>query len=220
MHYNLVFPIWKPVNWSSFDVVKKIRSIIKMKKIGHAGTLDPFAEGILVICTGKKTSEVEKYMNLKKEYKGIIQLGCRTPTLDPESKINEYKSTKQINEKKILEIKNDFIGKIKQIPPQFSAIKYKGVPMYKYARQNIRIELKSREVEIYDFKIDKYHNNTVEFTISCSRGTYIRSIARDFALKLDSLGYLTKLQRTRIGDFNINNVINIENFEEWLFINH
>ena len=217
---DLVFPIWKPVNWTSFDVVKKIRSIIKIKKIGHAGTLDPFAEGILVICTGKKTAEVEIFMNQKKEYKGVIKLGCRTPTLDPESKINEYKRIKKINEKEILQVKNGFIGKIKQIPPQFSAIKHKGIPMYKYARKNIRIDLKPREVDVYDFEIDNVNKDSIEFTISCGRGTYIRSIARDFALKIGTLGYLTKLQRTRIGDFNISNVIKIENFEEWLSINH
>ena len=217
---DLVFPIWKPINWTSFDVVKKIRSIIKIKKIGHAGTLDPFAEGILVICTGKKTSEVETIMNQKKEYKGVIKLGCRTPTLDPESKINEYKSIKKINEKELFEVKNGFIGKIKQIPPQFSAIKHKGVPMYKYARKNIRIDLKPREINIYDFDLVKINEDSIKFIISCGRGTYIRSIARDFALKIDTLGYLTKLQRTRIGDFDINNVIKIENFEEWLYTNH
>ena len=217
---DLVFPIWKPVNWTSFDVVKKIRSIIKIKRIGHAGTLDPFAEGILVICTGKKTAEVEIFMNQKKEYKGVIKLGCRTPTLDPESKINEYKSIKKINEKEILQVKNGFIGKIKQIPPQFSAIKHKGIPMYKYARKNIRIDLKPREVDVYGFEIDNVNKDSIEFIISCGRGTYIRSIARDFALKIGTLGYLTKLQRTRIGDFNISNVIKIENFEEWLSINH
>ena len=217
---DLVFPIWKPINWTSFDVVKKIRSILKMKKIGHAGTLDPFAEGILVICTGKKTTEVETIMNQKKEYKGVIKLGCRTPTLDPESKINEYKSIKKINEKELFKVKNDFIGKVKQIPPQFSAIKHKGVPMYKYARKNIRIDLKPREVNIYDFEIVNFNEDSIEFIISCGRGTYIRSIARDFALKIDTLGYLTKLQRTRIGDFNIDNVIKIENFEEWLYTNH
>ncbi|MAP66163.1 MAG: tRNA pseudouridine(55) synthase TruB [Candidatus Marinimicrobia bacterium] len=217
---DLVFPIWKPINWTSFDVVKKIRSILKIKKIGHAGTLDPFAEGILVICTGKKTTEVETIMNQKKEYKGVIKLGCRTPTLDPESKINEYKSIKKINEKELFIVKNDFIGKVKQIPPQFSAIKHKGVPMYKYARKNIRIDLKPREVNIYDFEIVNFNEDSIEFIISCGRGTYIRSIARDFALKIDTLGYLTKLQRTRIGDFNIDNVIKIENFEEWLYTNH
>ena len=216
MSLNLIIPIWKPQQWTSFDVVKKIRKIIKIKKVGHAGTLDPFAEGILIVCTGKKTSDIENYMNLKKEYTGVIKLGCRTSTLDPESEINEFKEFKDITFEELNSIKDQFIGSIDQIPPQYSAIKYNGKPLYKYARKNIRIDIKPKKVNIFDFKINKYQNQNIYFTVSCGRGTYIRSIARDFGKKLGTLGYLLELQRTKIGKFNINNAIKIENIEEWL----
>ena len=216
MLYNHIIPLWKPINWTSFDVVKKVRSILKIKKVGHAGTLDPFAEGILVICTGKKTSEVEKIMNQKKEYRGIISLGCRTSTLDPESPINEYKQYYKASNEKISKVKDKFIGRISQIPPKFSAIKHKGIPLYKYARKNVKIDIKPRFVDIYDFNIKEIDKNKLKFKIKCGRGTYIRSIARDFAFELDTLGYLLELKRTKIGNYNENNTIKIENIEEWL----
>ena len=217
MFLNLIIPIWKPISWTSFDIVKKVRSIIKMKKVGHAGTLDPFAEGILVVCTGNKTAFVEKIMDYNKEYEGVISLGCRTSTLDPEGPITEYKKIKPLSIEKINLIKDKFIGKINQIPPQFSAIKHKGVPMYKYARKNIRIDIDPREVEIYNFQIDRLYKKEIKFKIECSRGTYIRSIARDFALELGTLGYLTELKRTKVGQYSGKNAIKIENLEEWLF---
>ena len=216
MSCNLVLPIWKPIQWTSYDVVKKIKNIIKINKVGHAGTLDPFAEGVLIICTGKKTSDVEKYMNLKKEYKGIINIGCRTDTLDTESPINQFKEINNVTLEKLNIVKDDFIGCINQIPPQYSAIKYKGKPLYKYARKNIRVCIPPRKVDVYDFQINSFNENKINFTITCGRGTYIRSIARDVGLKLDSFGYLTKLKRTKIGKFDINNSIKIEKLEEWL----
>lgn len=218
MQHNLILPVWKPIKLTSFDVVKKIRSIINQKKVGHAGTLDPFAEGVLVVCTGNKTSNIEKYMNCKKEYKGIISLGCRTSTLDPESPITEYKKIQNITKDKLLKIKNNFIGTIDQIPPQYSAIKHNGKPLYKYARNNIRINVKPRKVDIFDFQINQYNNKKIDFTILCGRGTYIRSIARDFAVKLGTLGYLTKLQRTKVGKFNFENSIKMENLEKCLYM--
>ena len=217
MSVNLVIPIWKPVNWTSFDVVKKIRNILKIKKVGHAGTLDPFAEGILIVCTGNKTSHVEKFMNLEKEYEGIIKLGCRTPTLDPESEINEFKDFKPIPLKTLNEIKNNFIGTIDQIPPQYSAIKYKGKPIYKYARCNIRIDLPSRKVNIYEFDIQKFVDDKIYFKITCGRGTYIRAIARDIGLRLGTYGYLLELKRNRIGEYNTDKAIKINNIDKWLY---
>ena len=217
MSLNLVIPTWKPIDWTSFDVVKKIRNIIKIKKVGHAGTLDPFAEGVLIVCTGNKTSDIEKFMNLEKEYEGIIKLGCRTPTLDPESEINEFKEFQSIPFEKLIEIKDQFIGSINQIPPQYSAIKYKGTPIYKYARKNIHIDLPPRVVKIYDFTIQQFIDNKIYFRITCGRGTYIRSVARDMGLKLGTLGYLLKLKRIRIGKYDENKVINMKNINEWLY---
>ena len=216
MSFNHILPLWKPVSWTSFDVVKKVRSIMKIRKVGHAGTLDPFAEGILVVCTGNKTSEVEKIMNKKKEYSGVIFLGARTSTLDPEGSINEHRKYYRVSSKKLKETKDKFIGRISQTPPKFSALKHNGVPLYKYARKNIEINIPPRYVDVYDFNVEEIDKNKLKFKIKCGRGTYIRSIARDFALELDTVGYLLELKRTKIGNYHEDNSIKIENIKKWL----
>ncbi len=209
--YNLgeTILIDKSLDWTSFDVVKKIRNTIKCKKVGHAGTLDPLATGLLILCTGKNTKKINDYQNYPKEYIGTFVLGKTTPSHDLETEINFEKSTKDINEKDIHSLASSFLGIQDQLPPKFSAVKINGKRAYSLARKNEKITLKKKEIEIFKFDITTIKMPEVNFVIKCSKGTYIRSIARDFGKKIGSGAYLSKLRRTKIGTFNVSDALNI-----------
>ena len=207
-----VILIDKPVNWTSFDVVNKIRRVIKVKKVGHAGTLDPLATGLLVVCTGKKTKEISEYQEQRKKYTGIITLGKSSPSMDLATEVIEKLLPGNLTEEKILEVRNKFLGKIEQIPPMFSAIKYRGKSLYKLARAGKEVERNPRQVEIFSFDITKIDLPDIHFEISCSKGTYIRVIANDFGNELECGGILNQLRRTRIGDYNVDNALSVDEF--------
>lgn len=198
---------------SSFFAVSKIRRLIKIKKVGHAGTLDPFATGLLIICTGKMTKQISSFQNDYKIYEGVITLGKRTESFDTESNVIEEKPFDFVTEKLISETTEKFTGDIQQIPPMFSALKHKGKALYKYARKGIEIERPPREVHIYSFEINDVKLPDISFTVKCSKGTYIRSLADDFGKELGTVAYLTELRRTAIGEFNVNDALTLDEFE-------
>ena len=209
-----VFLIDKPMDWTSFDVVNKIRWNIRKSydlkkiKVGHAGTLDPKATGLLLVCTGKLTKRIDEFQAQEKTYTGTIKLGVTTPTYDLESEEDQTFPTEHLTEEIINEATKQFIGEIEQFPPMHSAIKVDGKRLYELAREGQEIERKAREITIHDFKITKIDLPFVDFEVNCSKGTYIRSLAFDFGKAVNSGGYLTALRRTKIGDFDI---INSEN---------
>lgn len=209
-----VILIDKDLHASSFNVVYKLRKITGIKKIGHAGTLDPLATGLLIICTGKRTKEISHFQELKKVYSGIITLGKRTASMDAETEVIEEHITSDITLEKIISAKIDFVGKIEQTPPMYSAVKHKGKSLYKYARKGVEIERNSRPVEIYDFEILNYADPEIHFRISCSKGTYIRVIANDLGGKLGCGGYLKELRREAIGQYNVDDAFTIKEFEK------
>tara|TARA_Y100000389_G_scaffold196229_1_gene228820 strand:- start:154 stop:843 length:690 start_codon:yes stop_codon:yes gene_type:complete len=206
----------KPLKWTSFDVVKYIRKSlvskfkIKRIKVGHAGTLDPLATGLLIICIGKQTKKISEYQNQSKTYTGKFKLGETTPSYDRETKVNEVFSYDSIKEIDLKDLSLKFIGKKMQRPPIFSAIKKDGKRMYEYARQNKKVEIQEREIEIHEFNITSFSSPYVEFHIKCSKGTYIRSIANDFGAKLNSGSFLFELRRIKIGEFSVLNALKIE----------
>lgn len=209
-----VLLIDKPLNWTSFDVVKKIRNILKIKKVGHAGTLDPLASGLLVICTGKKTKIINNLVDLEKEYEGKLVVGKTTPSIDLETDFDsetnwDYISTDQCND-----AANGFIGLIDQVPPVFSAIKVDGIRAYTMARQGKKPILSGRSVFIREFQLTTISLPEIEFRVVCSKGTYIRSLVRDFGEKLGSGAYLANLRRIRIGDFKITDALTIEQVQQ------
>jgi len=209
-------PIWKIPDWTSNDIIKYVKHLISPLKVGHAGTLDPFAEGIVVLCVGKMTKKVNEVMDYEKEYIAEIKLGKRTNTLDCTGKVNKIKKYTRPNKRVIIDTLNQFKGDIKQVPPMFSALKKNGQRLYSLARQGIVIEREARQVFIKDIKLISYSENSISIKIKCGKGTYIRSLARDIAHLLKTEGYVEKLVRTRIGDFNEKNSINIKDFKDWL----
>jgi len=212
----------KPLNWTSFQVVNKIRWLIKTTfnikkiKVGHAGTLDPLADGLLIICTGKMTKKIDQFQKLNKIYTGKFFLGATTPSYDLETEINSKKSIDHITEKLILKTTEDFKGKTIQTPPIYSAIKHKGKKLYEFARKGETVKIKEREIFISEFLITKKQLPELDFLVNCSKGTYIRSLANDFGKKLKCGAYLSKLTRTAIGDHLLENSISIEDFEKTL----
>lgn len=202
----------KPLNWTSFQVVNKVRRTIKVKKVGHAGTLDPLATGLLILCTGKKTKEIDKYQALYKIYSGTITLGKRSPSMDLGSEVTEIEFPTDLNQEKIKEVRDTFLGKIKQLPPMFSALKHKGKPLYKLARKGKEVEREPREVLIEQFDLTKIDLPDIHFKIKCSKGTYIRAIANDFGIKLGTAGILSSLKREAIGEFSVDDAFNLEEF--------
>ena len=212
----------KPLEWTSFQVVSKIRWALKRKfnikklKVGHAGTLDPLATGLLIICTGKMTKKISEFQDLDKTYIGTITLGATTPSFDLETPINKRFPLKHLNKEKIIEAKKNFIGTINQYPPIFSAIKKKGKRLYEFARIGKKIEIQSRKVVIYSFEFSKINLPDLNFKLKCSKGTYIRSLANDFGKSIDSGGYLSSLRRTAVGSFKIKNSIQLQEFIEKL----
>ncbi len=213
-----VLLIDKPLEWTSFQVVNKIRWHIKRKfdlkkiKVGHAGTLDPLATGLLILCVGKETKKIETYQGQIKEYTGTFVIGATTPSYDLETEVNETFPTEHITEELLHETCKQFIGKIQQKPPIFSAIKKDGKRLYELARKGETTEIKSREIEIKEFEITKVDFPNVDFRVVCSKGTYIRSLANDFGEALNSGAYLSVLRRTKIGDFTVENALSIEDF--------
>jgi tRNA pseudouridine55 synthase len=203
----------KPHLWSSFKLVKKVRYLSKAVKVGHAGTLDPLATGLLIICTGKCTKMIEKIQDMEKTYTGVFNFGKTTPSHDLETEFNGEFPYEHIKESDIDAAVQAFIGDVAQTPPSFSAIKVNGVRAYKMARNGEEVEMKSRFIKIYGFKVDKQLPD-MAFEANCSKGTYIRTLASDFAAHLKSGAYLTQLRRTAIGDFKIENAFSIENFEQ------
>lgn len=208
----------KPIGWTSFQIVNKIRWLIKSQydlkkiKVGHAGTLDPLAEGLLIVCTGKWTKKIDEFQGQDKLYSGIFYIGATTPSFDLETEINSRQSIEHIDENILLESTNKFIGDQFQIPPIYSAIKQNGKKLYEYARKGETIELKKRKINISEFKITKIELPKVHFKVKCGKGTYIRSLANDYGLELKSGAYLYKLKREGIGDFNIKDAISIDEF--------
>ncbi len=206
----------KPIRWTSFDVVKYIRKLLQLKfkikkiKVGHAGTLDPLATGLLIVCIGKQTKSISEYQDLKKTYTGKFKLGETTLSYDAETSVNEKFEYDHITYHQIKKLAIEFIGKIIQKPPIYSAVKKGGKRLYEYARKNIEIEIDNREVNIYDFKIINFSTPYIEFKIECSKGTYIRSIANDFGKRLNSGSYLYELRRTKIGEFSVVNAMDIK----------
>ena len=219
-----VFLIDKPLDWTSFDVVNKIRWNIrkayhlKKIKVGHAGTLDPKATGLLIICTGKFTKRIDEIQAESKVYSGTIKLGVTTPTYDTESEETETFPINHISEELIHETTQKFIGEIEQFPPVHSAVKQDGKRLYELARAVKEVELKSRQIKIYDFRITKIELPFLEFEVHCGKGTYIRSLANDFGKALNSGGYLTELRRTKIGEFSVENADNGA-LEKQFFVN-
>ena len=204
----------KSMQWTSFDAANKIRSLIKIKKVGHAGTLDPLATGLLIICTGKFTKKINEYMGMEKEYVGTITLGATTPTYDLESDPENFISTDHLTDEQIHAATKQFQGDILQMPPQHSAIKKNGERLYVSARKGITVEMEARPVTIRSFTIEKIDLPIVHFKVICSTGTYIRSLANDFGAALGVGGYMSSLRRTRIGDFYVENAKTIVAFEE------
>lgn len=217
-----VLLIDKPLEWTSFQVVNKLRWHIRKQfdikkiKVGHAGTLDPLATGLLIICTGKQTKNIETYQGQIKEYTGTIVLGSTTPSYDLETEINETFPTDHITDELIHKTTEQFIGKIQQKPPIFSAIKKDGKRLYELARQGKTTEIKSREIEIREFEITNIDLPNVEFRVVCSKGTYIRSLANDFGAALNSGGHLSVLRRTKIGEFSVDHAQSVDGFIEEL----
>tara|TARA_B100001939_G_scaffold211344_1_gene181826 strand:+ start:2084 stop:2764 length:681 start_codon:yes stop_codon:yes gene_type:complete len=208
----------KELNWTSFDVVNKLRSSIKKKldlkkiKVGHAGTLDPLATGLLIICTGKMTKRIDEFSCLDKTYSGKITIGSSTPSFDLETKPNVYYPTNHINDELILNTAKNFIGKTLQKPPIFSAIKKDGVRLYKLARKGVDVKIEKKEIIIHDFKITSINFNEIEFSVKCSKGTYIRSLANDFGKELGSGAHLSELRRTSIGEYSVDNSYKLMSF--------
>jgi tRNA pseudouridine55 synthase len=206
----------KPYQWTSFQAVNKVKYLLKhyydlkKVKIGHAGTLDPLATGLLILCIGKYTKKIEEYQAQEKEYTGTFYLGATTPCFDKEKEIDNYYPTEHITEENIYKAAEHFLGEQEQIPPVFSALKVNGVRAYAFARENKDVELKSRKITIKEFEITRIAMPEVDFRIVCSKGTYIRSIARDFGSYLNSGAYLTALCRTRIGDYKLSDAQTIE----------
>lgn len=209
-----VLLINKPLQWTSFDAVRKIRNLIRIKKVGHAGTLDPLATGLLIICTGKFTKRINEYMAKEKEYTGTITLGAVTPTYDLESEPENFKPIDDITPEKIKTATKEFTGPIMQVPPAHSAIKVDGKRVYELARKGQEVKLEPRPVTIHAFEITGIDMPHVHFKVVCSTGTYIRSLANDFGAVLGCGAYLSSLCRTRIGEFSVEDAMSIQEFEK------
>lgn len=216
-----VILIDKPLTWSSFQAVNKLKYLLKRQynlpkkfKIGHAGTLDPLASGLLIVCTGKFTKKITEIQAQTKEYTGTITVGATTPSYDLETEIDAVFPTDHISEELILKTTAQFVGEIDQKPPVFSAIKKDGIRLYEHARAGEEVEIASRKTTIYEFEITRIALPEIDFRVQCSKGTYIRSLAFDFGKALQSGGHLTALRRTKIGDYKVDNAVTPEVFEK------
>ena len=207
-----VLLIDKPHSWTSFKVVNRIRRATNARRVGHAGTLDPLATGLLILCTGKKTKEIYKYQDLNKTYSGIITLGFTSSSMDGETETKAHPIPEKLDEEQIKIIRDRFLGEISQIPPMYSALKVDGQKLYKLARKGKTVKREPRKVTIYSFDILKIDLPDIHFEISCSKGTYIRVIANDFGEKLGCGGILSNLRRTKIGEYSVNDALEVDQF--------
>ncbi|MEY2692753.1 MAG: hypothetical protein RIT03_1143 [Bacteroidota bacterium] len=210
----------KPLHWSSFQAVNKLKYLLKRKynlpkkfKIGHAGTLDPLASGLLIICTGKFTKQITEIQAQTKEYTGTFYIGATTPSYDLETEIDAHFDIDHISDQTIEKARLQFLGEIDQIPPVFSAIKKDGKRLYEHARAGETVEIASRKTTMYEFELTRIALPEIDFRVVCSKGTYIRSLAYDFGKALQSGAHLTALRRTKIGDFAVVNALSIPDFE-------
>jgi tRNA pseudouridine55 synthase len=214
-----LFLIDKPLHWTSFNAVSKLKYLIKKKhkikkiKVGHAGTLDPLATGLLIICTGKFTKKINEFQALPKTYTGTITIGASTPSFDLETEIDKIVSFEHIGEEEILKAAQSFEGEQMQIAPQFSAKRIDGKRAYEFARKGEKVEIKANQITIYSFEVTQIKLPHIEFKIKCSKGTYIRAIARDFGEKLNNAAHLTSLRRTEIGNYSTNKALSVEQLE-------
>lgn len=210
----------KDKDWTSHDAVNKLRwSIknsydIKKVKVGHAGTLDPMATGLLIVCTGKMTKSINDFQGLNKKYSGTICLGATTPSYDAETEIDEHFPIDNLDEERLRTVAAKFVGKIEQVPPMYSALKVNGVPNYKRARRGESLELKSRPIEIFSFELTRIELPYVDFKMECSKGTYVRSLAYDLGKALDNGGYLSALRRDGIGEYKVEDALNVERLSD------
>jgi tRNA pseudouridine55 synthase len=211
-----VLLINKPLGWTSFDIVKKIRSLIRVRKVGHAGTLDPLATGLLIVCTGKFTKRINEFMAQEKEYTGSFTLGATTPSYDLETEPFNEMLYDHLNEDAIRKTSSQFVGDILQVPPIHSAIKVGGKPVYKLARKGVDVQLQARKINIKEFEITNINLPDVHFRVVCSTGTYIRSLAHDFGQALQTGAYLSSLARTRIGNLHLKDSMTISEAEAWI----
>jgi len=217
----MIYNIYKPVGWTSFDVVKKLRGITRDKKVGHAGTLDPFAEGVLVIGTNADTKILTEISGTIKSYRAILTLGEETDTLDIDGKTINRCPVSILDEKKVKSVLNDFLGESEQVPPMYSAKKVNGVRLYKMARKNQFVERKPSPINIYDIKLNHIGENQIDFSVTCSKGTYIRVLGLEIAKKLGTVGHLTQLTRTAVGEYRIHDSVRLTEFEEkWISTVH
>jgi tRNA pseudouridine55 synthase len=209
----VIININKPVDWSSFDVVKKIKNITKHKKVGHGGTLDPFASGVLIIGTGKDTKSLSSITNSDKTYEAEIELGKVTNTLDTEGKVVREMPIPMMESKNIESTLHSFMGKQKQMPPMFSAKKHNGIRLYKLARMGKEVDREDIDIFISDIGLIDFNRNSIKFSVECSKGTYVRVLGKDIAERLGTVGYLTELTRTKVGDHLIDDSLSIELFQ-------
>jgi tRNA pseudouridine55 synthase len=204
----------KPIGWTSFNMVQKVRHLTKVTKVGHAGTLDPLATGLLIICTGKFTKQINTYMGMTKEYTGTLVIGATTPTYDLESEPENFQSIDRITEEQIKAATKQFVGAILQMPPQHSAIKKDGKRLYESARQGIEVKVDPRPITIESFEITHIDLPKIDFKVVCSTGTYIRSLVKDFGDALGVGAYMSALRRTKIGAFNVEDAMQWENLQK------
>lgn len=210
----MILNLNKPIGWTSFDVVKKIRGIVKEKKVGHGGTLDPFAEGVLILGTSKDTKNLTAITQMDKEYETVIKIGETTGTLDTESEVTLRKDIPVLNRTLIKDILESFLGKTLQTPPMFSAKKVNGKRLYTLARKNIVIERDPVEINIKKISLLSFTKDSISISVTCSKGTYIRVLGKDIAERLNTVGYLTSLTRTRVGSYLIKDSLSIEQLED------
>ena len=209
----MILNIYKPKGITSFGVVKKIRKIVGEKKVGHGGTLDPFAEGVLIIGTGSDTKELKKITDTDKTYTASIELGKTTNTLDPEGDVIEKKKIPRLSKSKINKVLKSFLGSSMQTPPMFSAKKIGGVKLYELARKNIIVDREPTQINISDINLINFNETNIVFTVSCSKGTYIRVLGKEIAEKLGTVGYLNSLIRTRVGEYLIDDSVSLDQFK-------
>jgi len=200
----------KPARWTSFDVVKKVRSVTGVRKVGHAGTLDPMATGLLIICTGRRTRDVKTFMGMDKEYEAELTLGARTASFDAETPVQEHKGAEGITEEQVREVVASFVGTQEQTPPMWSALKVNGRRLYTLARRGKTVERKPRTVTIHRIEVTAFEPPRVRCTVACSKGTYVRALAEDIGLRLGCGAYLSRLRRTRIGPYRVDDAVTIE----------
>ena len=224
MNKNLAFEegrvilINKELRWTSFDVVKKIRNLVRIKKVGHAGTLDPLATGLLIVCTGKMTKQINQFMDQEKEYTGAMVLGKTTPSVDLETEIDSDTSIEHITEEEAINTVRKFTGKLMQTPPIYSALKKDGEPLYKKARKGEYVKIEPRPVESKEFEITEINFPEIRFRLVCTKGFYVRSLVRDFGESLGVGAYMSKLERTRIGNYKLEDAQSIDEFKKELEI--